>query len=337
MARTAQAQTETPSPASAQPSVPVGESVPPTPDPAPLRRDIETLIAAGTSQAKIAREAGISGAALSAWLRDEYKGDTAAMTARLEIWRSAHRRKRAGTAALPAAPPWIETPTANRIVGVLQWAQIAEDFACVYGGAGVGKTVTLRHYAETSPNVWVAELHAAATSVAAALEEIAEAVGLRGVPTRAVRIHRELVRRLRGTGGLLCIDEAQHLRPNTLEAIRSLHDASGCGLVLCGNETVYARLTGGSRAAHFAQLFSRMGKRCHVARPADGDVTALAAAFPGAFGKKETAVLADLARRPGGLRTVVKVLRLAGMIAAGEGAAGIEEPHIRAAARDLAA
>ena len=55
-------------------------------------------------------------------------------------------------------------------------------------------------------------------------------------------IFRMIVQGLRGREGLLILDEAQHLLLPALESLRSIHDATECGLVLMGSESVYARL-----------------------------------------------------------------------------------------------
>ncbi len=300
-----------------------------------VREQIAAILAErSVTQAQICRESGVSSGILSPWLQDKYRGDSRAVEQRLRTWLDARSRKAAVAGALPVAPPWLETPTAAKIGAVLAYAQMAGDVGCIYGGAGMGKTVTLRAYAENNPNVWVVEMHAATAAVASALEEIAEAIGLRGLPGRVARLHREICKKLRGSEGLLIIDEAQHLLTNSIEAIRALHDATGVGLVLCGNEQVYARLTGGSREATFAQLFSRLGKRLHLARIDKADVAALADHY-GVTGKAEHALLLEIAAKPGALRGVVKVLRLGGMFAAGVGEKSIGCEHIRAAWVDL--
>lgn len=285
------------------------------------------------TQAVICRESGVSSAILSTWLKGQYKGDNHKVENALRNWIEARERRAEMLAGLPQAPPWLATPSAQKISAVLAYAQMAGDIGCVYGGAGMGKTVTLRAYADGNPNVWVVEMNAATAAVASSLEEIADAIGLKGIPSRAARLHREIVRRLRGTGGLLVIDEAQHLRTNAIESIRAIHDATGVGLVLCGNESVYARLTGGTREAGFAQLFSRLGKRLRLVRPVKADVAALAAHYQ-AGGKDEMALLMEIAAKPGALRGVVKSLRLAGMLAAGTGEA-MDVRHVRAAWREL--
>ena len=79
-------------------------------------------------------------------------------------------------------------------------------------------------------------------------------------------IFRMIVQRLQGTKGLLIIDEAQHLSLLALESLRSIHDATACGLVLMGNESVYANLSG-RRSAEFAHLFSRVGMVLKLENP----------------------------------------------------------------------
>ena len=58
-----------------------------------------------------------------------------------------------------------------------------------------------------------------------------------------------------------------------LDVIRCVHDQARCGLVLAGNEPLWARLASGERAA---QLVSRIGIRRRLTRPADTDILALA-------------------------------------------------------------
>lgn len=299
-----------------------------------VREQIQLLVQRDRfSQSQIAREAGITASVLSGWLKDRYQGDNQAVEVKLRQWLSAHSRKTETAMVLPETPGWLDTPTAQKIFNVLAYAQSFGDIAVVYGGAGLGKTCTLKQYAASNNNVWVASMSPAHGGVAAALEEISESLNLRGVPGRAARLQRELIRRLTGTSGLLIIDEAQHLNLNALEAIRALHDATGIGLALVGNESVYARLTGGSRAATFAQLFSRLGKRLRLNRPQKEDVEALATCFA-VTGRQELDALQEVAQKPGALRGVVKTLRLATVIAAGENQSLALE-HIRAAWRDL--
>jgi len=297
-----------------------------------VRRCIEDE---GLSQQSVAREAGISASALNQWLLGKYQGDLPGMIERMSSWLNVHhegvRKTGSGIREIPA---WIETPAARQILALLTFVRQMLDIGVIYGGAGLGKTRTLEHYSTLYPNSWICTLSPATASVAACLEEIAIAVGLKEIPGRAARLQRVIIRRLKGTRGVLILDEAQHLFTSSLEAIRAIHDASGTALVLCGNDAVYARLTGGDRTASFAQLFSRIGKRLHLKRPLHGDVKALATAS-GITGSGEIKLLFEIAKKPGALRGVVKTIHLASVLAlAGDGR--VTQEHINAAWADLA-
>lgn len=237
-----------------------------------------------------------------------------------------------GVSSPTAAPPdWIETPTAARIIGTLSYAQAIADIAIIYGGVGIGKTSTARRYASTGMNVWLATMTPATSGVVPALEEICAALGI-PVANGAAPLHRAIVRKVTATGGLLIIDEAQHLAPAALDQLRGIHDAAGIGLALVGSKEIHARMVGGDSAPALERLRSRVGKRLALTGAAPGDIEAVADAWEiGSPGRK---VLAELGAKTGGLRVVVKALRLAAMQASTAGQA-ISEAHLRAAWREL--
>lgn len=292
-------------------SVPVGA-------PASLvERVRDAMREAGLSQAAAAKEIGeTSASAINQWLQGKYKGDIPALETKIETWLSARDRQDNAASGMPAIPTFFRSPSSQKVLDTLAYGQMAGDIVCIYGGPGVGKTVSLRQYRDTNPSVWIATMAPDSAPVVPALEEVAEAVGIRDTIGGARKIARAIRRRVEGTRGLLIIDEAQHLSVAALEQMRSIHDATGIGLALVGNEAVYARLTGGTRASHFAQLFSRIGSRLFISRPTIGDVRALAAAW-NVKGKAELDLLQQIASKPGALRGVSKVLAYAAMSGAG--------------------
>lgn len=303
-----------------------------------LRAELMALQAADPrlTQAEIGRQSGINSSRLNQWIKGRYNGDNTILEGELARWIDAHHRRRLESRALPRAPDWISTPSAERVMAALGYAQLAQDVAIIYGGAGLGKTSAARRYRKTSPNVWIATMTPCTASAVTALEEIADALGIEpGTGSGAARLQRNLIRRLRGTMGLLIIDEAQHLSVAALDAIRALHDATSIGLALVGNEAVYARMTGGNRAPYLDRLFSRIGKRVRLTRAARGDVDGIIEAWR-IESKDCRAVLQDIASKPGGLRGLTKVLRLASMFAAGAGRSVCCD-DVRAAWRDLGA
>jgi DNA transposition AAA+ family ATPase len=300
-----------------------------------LRAEIAALQARDTklTQSEIARLSGIGSSRLNRWLKGLYEGDNQSLESDLARWIDAYNVRLIESRALPTAPAWVSTPSGAKVLAALGYAQVAGDISLVYGGAGLGKTSTILEYERTNPNVWIATMTPASATVVPALEEIALALGLRELPGGAARIQRAIIARLRGTHGLLVIDEAQHLGVAALDEVRALHDATGLGIALVGNESVYARMTGGNRAAYLDRLFSRIGKRVRLVRASRDDIDALIDAW--ALKTKDCRqALHDIAGKPGGLRGLTKVMRLASMFAHGAKRA-VSCEDIRAAWRDL--
>lgn len=300
-------------------------------DSAELRTRVHAALE-NMSQSDLARLAGTSASTLGRWLAGKYEGDNAKVERQIEAALHALADRQAQSAALPSAPDYIATPTSERIVAALRYAHVASDVVVVYGGAGVGKTQSLTHYAKGAPNVYVATATPASAGVVPALEEVADALGL-PIASGAARLHRAICKRLRGTYGLLVMDEAQHLSVAALDQLRSIHDATGCGLALVGNDAVYTTMTGGNRAAYLDRLFSRIGKRVRVGTAGAKDTDAIIAAW-GIDATECRKLLRDIASKPGGLRILTKTLRLASMYAAGDSRT-VCCADIRAAWREL--
>lgn len=203
---------------------------------------------------------------------------------------------------------YVETKTSRLVTDALSYTKAMGKMACIYGGPGVGKTCAVRQFRRVDSPVWVPTMNAAITTVVPVLEHIAEAVGLPEPTGGARRIHNAICKQVADLGGIIVIDEAQHLRTAALEAIRSIHDETGVGIALVGNENVYAAITGGSRQAHFAQIFSRIGMCVPLTRPKREDVRALVLSR---WGVKDDAVIDELAKiaaHPGGLRSVTQIV-----------------------------
>lgn len=275
-----------------------------------IREEMERF---GVTPSRLARESGLSVTRVSQWLKGTYRGsDLPVMEKALGSWLSAVRegRESATRGYISLIPGWMSTPTANKILLALKYAHKLADIAVIYGGAGLGKTITAHRYAEDVPDVWIATMTPSISSVSACLERVGQAVGLASIPAGGARAEQAIVSRIQGTGGLLIVDEAQHLPIACLDALRSLYDASGVGLAIMGNESVYTQLTGGSRRAHFAQLFSRIGRRERLMRPSAGDIDVLLDAW-GVRESKARALCREIGGKAGALRGLTKVLRMA--------------------------
>lgn len=272
-----------------------------------LRATVERHLAAdGLSVRDLSKAAAIRPDALAAWLTG--KTDESA-SATIESQITAYLEK-APAQGRPAPDAWIETPTSARFCSLLAYCQAYGRMGVVCGGPGLGKTLSIRHFAASYADVWVATCSPMISGLVPALEEIAESVGITNAGGGARQIARSIARKVEvAPRGLLILDEAQHLTISAVEAVRAIHDQTQLGVAFVGNEAV-VRFGSKAQHAHFAQITSRLGMRVFAAKPTEGDVRAVAK-HHGVTDRAAVALLVKLSSQPGALRSVSEVVRLA--------------------------
>lgn len=199
------------------------------------------------------------------------------------------------------------TQTLDEISMAVSFAEAAGDISLIYGEAGLGKTVSLKEYAKTHPDVIYIELKDCDKSVKGVCEKVLSCIGKeqRGTDRALVDV---ITNYLTSTPKLIIIDEAQHLSVRALENLRAINDVTETGVVLCGNPTVYDRMHGRGQA-HFAQLYSRIGIRRHISVPSLEDISSIFS--PYSLDKESLLYLHQLALLRGGIRNCVKVFSIA--------------------------
>jgi DNA transposition AAA+ family ATPase len=280
----------------------------------------------GVSQAEVARRTGLSKSAVSQFVAGSYPGDNAKVAAAvvqyldgLEVGGEVPGLLRHGA--------FVRTEAAREVLAAVRYTRRLGDIAVVYGDPGVGKTYTLQQVAQAEPKTTI--LFTAAPHHKAPPVLMADLAVSSGIPQAAAAGQRELYRalgerfRLLASGGtILIIDEAQHLSLMALEQLRSLHDATRLPLVLVGNELVHDRMHGSGEVG-YAQLFSRVGLVRRLRSKVDAaDVRGLLRVEPS---EEAMAFLLRVGARAGSLRSVVKLLQLAEIIAADDGSDPLSE------------
>ncbi|QIB34781.1 AAA family ATPase [Ancylobacter pratisalsi] len=296
-----------------------------------LRDEVRALMEReGLTQRHVAEESGIAYGTLTPYMGGTYQGNLARVAGDLQRWLETRRERSRTAAVLPAEPDFVLTPTAEEISGTLSFAQAAQDFAVIVGGAGIGKTRSIKHYAKRASNVWVLTAEDSMKKPSSLLSVLAEDLDVS--ERRNAFLSRAISSRLRGTGGLVVVDEAQHLSTEAFDQLRTtVLDVGECGVVAAGNESMLARLQGSAdkRAQGFAQLHSRVGMRKVQSGAKIKDVCLILAAW-GITDAQSIALLKAIARKPGALRVMAKVIRLASMLA-GASAADITKAHVERA------
>ncbi|MFD1805581.1 AAA family ATPase [Pasteurella oralis] len=272
-------------------------------------------VTTGVSQAQIAKEAGINSGALSAYIHGKYKGVTSEIESKLNAF---FHKKATQAREFVMAPSFIETTTAKQIFKTLEFAQIANCLATVYGASGVGKTKAIQQFSQQRANCWLVTASPARASLSEILYEIALELGMHDTPQRKGKLARLICKKIKGTTGLLIIDEADHLPYEALEELRILQEEANIGLVLVGNDKVYTRMKGGIAASHeYARLWSRVAKNTSIQKTKKADTLAVAKAWQLDHDEEVLKVMYAMTETSGGLRLLSQTLRLAGMVAKG--------------------
>ncbi|QPC44488.1 AAA family ATPase [Kaustia mangrovi] len=271
----------------------------------------------GWSKSEVARRSGIATGTLSQWYDGNYAGSFANVSAKVSRWLDSVAEVAATAARIPRAPGYVATPTSRELSDMLLYAQTLGEMAVVTLGAGMGKTMTARHYVETRPHAFLVTMRPTTSSVHGMLVELSRALDVN--ESNPGRLDRALGEKLRRNGRdtLLIVDEAQNLSDQAVNELRYFLDEYGCGIALLGNEELYGRFGGHKAVPAYAQIHGRIGKRMRRLQPLAGDVDDLIAAW-GIEDEKVAKVARALGRKPGALRQITKTLQLAGMYAAGE-------------------
>ena len=298
-----------------------GESLAPDEQEA-IRIAVRTAMEADSAtMTHVAKQAGVAYGTFSSWMGGTYAGRTERVAEAAQRWLDGRAARAATRVALPPVPEFIVTRSAEAFFGLLSHAQHMPDLVVITGGAGVGKTTACEAFKARSPNVWIATMEPCLSTVRMLLDALTEALEI-AEKYSAQRISAAIVRKLKGTGGLLIVDEAQHLSAQALDQLRTIHDKAGVGVALVGNETVFSRFGGVAHTPHYAQLYSRIGVRLSRKAPLKADVEALLDAWKIVTPAERRLAIA-IASKPGALRGMTKMLRMAFGMA---GAAGLERP-----------
>lgn len=208
------------------------------------------------TQAAVARELGISEGALSGFLKGSYKTPWT-VCEKVAALQRVHEKKKVS----PKEPGYVPTSISRTVINAIRYCHIQGKISVVYGDAGIGKTMAARQYLKEDSLAVGITISPTYASITGVNELLAEQLGVRERVAR--KITSEIVAKLRGSGRVLIIDEAQHLTVRTLNHLRCISDESGVGIALIGNDEVYTKMKGSGRA-DFAQLFSRIGMRKQV-------------------------------------------------------------------------
>lgn len=233
------------------------------------------LILSGTSANRLAKAAGISSSTLSGYLNGKYPGDKDAVRSKIQ---NVIDRETEKQSLRKSNPNFIETSVSKRFFDVAKMSHQFCEIGVCYSDAGLGKTESAREYAIRHSDCILIE----------ADPSFSAGVMLRELHSRLYNDRRkdlhttytDCLERLKGTGRLLIIDEAEKLPYRALEFIRRIHDKAGIGILLTGMPELLGNLKG--FRGQYAQIWSRVGMAVKLERITEKDTeTIITRIIPG--------------------------------------------------------
>lgn len=208
----------------------------------------------GMNQTQLARGIGTSPASISMYLNGTYAdkgGNYETIEPKIEAFLEVQKSKAQREELVLG---FVSTKTTRRISEVMRDAHEAGDTVVIYGQAGLGKTQAVKNYCEKNPAAILIEANPSFTALVL-MRKLAAAAKVSTVGSLN-DLFESVSDRLRDSGRLIMVDEAENLPLRALEIIRRLHDDTGCGLVLSGMPRLVANLRG--KHGELVQLYSRV-------------------------------------------------------------------------------
>lgn len=271
----------------------------------------------------LAQQSGIPQGSLSSISSPTWKGNKQQRANELYQFRQKVESQAARTRFMLDEMKFVETPTARRIQFLLDVAQGGPRggrITVAAMGPGTGKTMTAQHYkASMGGTVWIATMRQSTSSVAGMIRQVMSAMALSSKTGWTQQMSAHIADHVRGRDGLLIVDEANHLGWEAHEELRGLHDATGVGIALLGNEELMMRIKGNKDRHAYARLSSRIANYHIQDLPSEGDITAYLDAMKIDDGVMRRPLIdVGLSVSHGGLREVQMILESANMLAIGD-------------------
>lgn len=216
------------------------------------------ITATGTTQAKLAKRLNMNAGALSAWLKDEYAGNSEVIDKAVSLFLQLQQAKNKDSIAELG---FVHTSISRKIFNIAQNCQIDNEIGICYGAAGLGKTTAIKEYAKNNSGVIVIESEER-MPIKTLIEKLYVKLNLGTEKNWDLQDMKEkILKKLKDSGWLIIIDEAEHLREESFTVLRRLHDFSDCtfGLLFIGITKLYNNLI--KLKGEYMYLVSRIGYR----------------------------------------------------------------------------
>lgn len=218
-----------------------------------VREDLKVLMdTKGISLTAVSRALGLSAATMSQWLAEKYPGKASEIE---QAVKSFIERQKEKNDAPGLRIKFVDTFVSKKVFEVARICHLDGDIGVLFGDAGLGKTDAVVEYNRQNPDVILLVANLGYTAKVL-FRKLHRKLGMDGAGN-IEDMYDDVVSKLKGSGRLIIIDEAEHLPYRALELLRSVYDNAGVGILLVGMPRLVANLRG--KKGEYAQLYSRVG------------------------------------------------------------------------------
>jgi len=260
----------------------------------------EALNIWGISQAKAAREMNYSPSVISAFLKDEYKGDVQKLEGEIVQWLARQKKGRERKKVQIVA-----TEDLRRITSAIQIAHVEKDIALIVAEAGSGKSTAAKEYAKNNTKSVILINVVTGMNRKMLVSEIAQQLSINFMRVAYNTLVKNVSDILSERDMVVILDEADYLRPDALEFVRRLvYDLGQSGLVMIGLPRLKHQILN-LRNDH-RQLESRIGVYLHLSGLTRGDAALIAESVWPKVSKKIVEAIYNVSKSD--IRQYVKII-----------------------------
>ena len=167
---------------------------------------------------------------------------------------------------------FVETTVSKRIAEAIALGATQNDIVVIYGESGIGKTVSVLSWAGKEKGRALVIESSCGYNPSHIFRKINAMLGL-PTYTSLPELFDNAVKKLKDSGKICVLDEAENVSVKTLDMLRRLHDLAGICVVLVGMPRLIEQMRG--RRGEHSQLYSRVGLAIKVDNIQEADAEKL--------------------------------------------------------------
>lgn len=237
-----------------------------------LLERVKSLIKTGSiDQVTFANRIGYSSSTLSLYLRGSYPGNIKKLEKAMDKYLLLHSSVQSHEKVVLK---YANTSVATTFSAVAKMCRLNSEIYLCYGPSGIGKSTAIKNVADDSTGVIVIDPNEGATT-RSVLKQLVEKLGLSPATTKSEDLTETITSKLKNSGFLVIIDEAENVKTEVIRSLRKIHDTceSTFGLLFVGTERLYQNLK--RLRSEFDYLMNRVSYVCALHFLDKGDIEML--------------------------------------------------------------